>query len=191
MSTSKSIPYLGISDGREKYIRLLGKLCNRENLCFIKRVIVGFRSTAGSWILFPGHFFLFFFFCVCIGYFWSKDSRRKISNDSLMKIRVLIGYYKHMYKDKKLFLFICVYVCLSSSQSGLWHSQLGPWNTPTAPLQKDKTPATSVLDMTQSDGEAPVMLERWGMRSTPLLPSLPSLLWSWMVALYSSYLWVK
>ena len=29
----------------------------------------------------------------------------------------------------------------------------------------------------QSDGEVPVMLELWGMRSTPSLPSLPGPLW--------------
>ena len=29
----------------------------------------------------------------------------------------------------------------------------------------------------QSDGEVPVMLELWGMRSTPLLPLLPDPLW--------------
>ena len=41
----------------------------------------------------------------------------------------------------------------------------------------------SVLDMTkQSDGEAPVMLEHWGMRSVPSLPSLPGPLWSGVVA---------
>ena len=28
-------------------------------------------------------------------------------------------------------------------------------------------------DMKQSDPEVPVLLELWGMRSTPLLPSLP------------------
>ena len=33
----------------------------------------------------------------------------------------------------------------------------------------------------QSDGEAPVMLELWGMWSTPLLPSLPDPLWPVMV----------
>ena len=32
-------------------------------------------------------------------------------------------------------------------------------------------------DTKQSHGEAPVMLELWGMRSTPLLPSLPCPLW--------------
>ena len=34
----------------------------------------------------------------------------------------------------------------------------------------------------QSDGEAPVMLELWGMRSTSLLPSLSGPLWPGEVA---------
>ena len=34
----------------------------------------------------------------------------------------------------------------------------------------------------QSDGEVPMILELWGMRSTSSLPSLPSPLWSGMVA---------
>ena len=37
-------------------------------------------------------------------------------------------------------------------------------------------------DTKQSDGEAPVMLELWGILSTPLLPSLPGSLWSGVVA---------
>ena len=37
-------------------------------------------------------------------------------------------------------------------------------------------------DTKQSDGEVPVMLELWGMRSTPLLPLLPGPLWPWVVA---------
>ena len=32
-------------------------------------------------------------------------------------------------------------------------------------------------DTKQSDGEVPVMLEFWGMQSTPSLPSLPSPPW--------------
>ena len=51
--------------------------------------------------------------------------------------------------------------------------------TPTAPLQRSKTPTLSVLDMTLND---PVMLELWGMQSTPSLPLLPGLLWPGMVA---------
>ena len=43
-------------------------------------------------------------------------------------------------------------------------------------LYRAKTPAKSVLiyDTKQSDGQASVMVELWGMWSTPLLPSLPS-----------------
>ena len=37
-------------------------------------------------------------------------------------------------------------------------------------------------DTKQSDGEVPVMLEFWGMRSTPLLPLLPGPLWPGVVA---------
>ena len=34
----------------------------------------------------------------------------------------------------------------------------------------------------RSDGEAPVMLELWGMRSIPSLPLLPGPLWPGIVA---------
>ena len=39
-----------------------------------------------------------------------------------------------------------------------------------------------IYDTKQPDGEVPIMLELWGMRSTPSLPSLPSLLWPGVVA---------
>ena len=38
-------------------------------------------------------------------------------------------------------------------------------------------------DTKQSDGEVPAMLELWGMRSTPSLPSLPGPFWPGVVAL--------
>ena len=45
------------------------------------------------------------------------------------------------------------------------------------------TPAwVSWYDTKQSDGEVPVMLELWGMQSTPSLPSLPGPLWPRVVA---------
>ena len=53
--------------------------------------------------------------------------------------------------------------------------QLGLYNTSTAPL----CPGYGTK---QSDGEVPVMLELWEMRSSPLLPSLPDLLWIGLVA---------
>ena len=37
-------------------------------------------------------------------------------------------------------------------------------------------------DTKQSDGEVPAVLELWGTRSTPSLPSLPSPLWPGVVA---------
>ena len=37
-------------------------------------------------------------------------------------------------------------------------------------------------DTKQSDGEVSAMLELWGMRSTPSLPSLPGPLWPGVVA---------
>ena len=45
------------------------------------------------------------------------------------------------------------------------------------------TPPMSVLiyDIKQPDGEVPVMLELWGMRSTPSLPLLPGPLWPGVV----------
>ena len=54
-------------------------------------------------------------------------------------------------------------------------SRLGLYDIPTAPLQRGKKPSNecSVYDTKQSNDEVPVMLELWGMRSTPSLPSLP------------------
>ena len=52
---------------------------------------------------------------------------------------------------------------------------LGLQNTPTASLQRDKTPPHNefpVYDSKQSDVEVPVMLDVWGMGSTSSLPSL-------------------
>ena len=37
-------------------------------------------------------------------------------------------------------------------------------------------------DTKQSDGEVPVLLELWGMQSTPSLPLLPGPLWPGVVA---------
>ena len=43
--------------------------------------------------------------------------------------------------------------------------------------------AMSILYMTKKfDGEVPVVLELWGMQSSPLLPSLPGSIWPGMVA---------
>ena len=57
-------------------------------------------------------------------------------------------------------------------------------NTPAAFLQLGKTPPMSVplYDTEQSDDEAPVMLELWGMQSTPSLLLHPGLLQLGVVA---------
>ena len=54
-------------------------------------------------------------------------------------------------------------------------------NSPTASLQRGKTPSVSVLDMTLNNliHEVP---ELWRMQSTPLLPSLPDSLRSGVLA---------
>ena len=57
-------------------------------------------------------------------------------------------------------------------------------NTQTASPQRGKTPAKEYpgYDTKQSDGEVPVMLELWEMRSTPSLPSHPGPIWPEVVA---------
>ena len=54
----------------------------------------------------------------------------------------------------------------------------------TAPLQGGKTLTNECpgYDSKQSDGEVPVMLELWGMQSTPSMPSLPGPIWPRVVA---------
>ena len=55
----------------------------------------------------------------------------------------------------------------------------------TASHQRDKNLSFDecpVYDTEQSDGEVPVMLEVWGMWSTPSLLSLPAPLWPGVVA---------
>ena len=55
----------------------------------------------------------------------------------------------------------------------------------TASLQRVKTPLLNKCpgyDTKQSDSEIPVMLELWGMWSTPSLPSIPEPLWPRVVA---------
>ena len=63
-------------------------------------------------------------------------------------------------------------------------------NTPTASLQKGMNPqqVSWIYDTNQSDGDVSVMLELWGMWSTPLLPSLPESRWPGVVAPDRAYL---
>ena len=100
-------------------------------------------------------------------------------------------------KAISLTLNMSIWVMYPRFSQGEWVSLLGlfptrvglcpvDWGcrTLTAPLQRGKTPPNECpgYGTKQSDGEAPAMLELWGMRSTPSLPSLPVLLWPGVVA---------
>ena len=69
-------------------------------------------------------------------------------------------------------------ICINLYQ--MLASRMDLLNTPTVSLQRGKTPPPNecpVYDTKQSDGDVPVMLELWGIRSTSSLPLLPGLLW--------------
>ena len=61
---------------------------------------------------------------------------------------------------------------------------MGLENTLTGSLQRGKTHPNECpgYDTEQSDGVVPVLLEFWGMWSTPSLPLLTGLLWPEVVA---------
>ena len=79
----------------------------------------------------------------------------------------------------------------------LYHNQHSPvgWGSRIHWLhlcRKGKDPSPNkcpVCNTKQSDGKALVMLELWGMRSTPSLPSLPGPLWPRVVAPDSLIYW--
>ena len=58
-------------------------------------------------------------------------------------------------------------------------------------VKKNPPQRVSCYDTKLCDGEIPVILELWGMRSTPSLQLLPGPLWSGWWHLIGSYLWVK
>ena len=65
-------------------------------------------------------------------------------------------------------------------------NRLRLYDTPTVHLQKGKTSnEVPGYDSKQSDDEVLLMLDLWGMQSTPSLPSLPGPLWPRVVAIDS------
>ena len=70
----------------------------------------------------------------------------------------------------------CTYICT--------HTHTWLPSRLTAPLQRGKIPPNECTgyDTKQSDGEVPVMLQLWGMWSTPSLSLLPGSLWPGVVA---------
>ena len=79
--------------------------------------------------------------------------------------------------DRKHLLFTQVHLLFDSSTEG---QHVTNSNTPTASLQRRKTPPSWVFWIYDVP---PVTLELWGMRSTPSLPRLPGPLWSEVVVL--------
>ena len=76
------------------------------------------------------------------------------------------------------------YVDCPSSHRSPWPSHQRLQNTPTVSLQSDKPSPYSCpgYDIKQSNVVVPVILEVWGMRRTPLLPSQRDPLWPGAVA---------
>ncbi len=70
------------------------------------------------------------------------------------------------------------------NQSGPGFELVSPCPYPATITITPRTPPLHFghLQSEQSDGEVPVMLEVWGMKSTPSLPSLPGSLWPGVVA---------
>ena len=69
---------------------------------------------------------------------------------------------------------------VSAHQLPLYHQPPGVPTT-VAQLARAVEYKSSGYDTKQSDGEVPVMLELWGMLSTPSLPSPPDPLWPGVV----------
>ena len=111
----------------------------------------------------------------------------KIDPDPLLTNQYIIYWFQFI-----IYIYIYIYIfkkkpCWWIFHCYIWLSQLGLQNTPTASLQRGKTPPNKCpgYHTKQSDGEAP------GMQSTPSLPSLPGPLLprvnsTWQGPLYGS-----
>ena len=128
------------------------------------------------------HIFLFSCISHCL---WWDDERYSFVFISLLFSCFFLSFFKLKY---------------SNVISRIWLlSHLGQWNTLTASLQRVRLPqwvfSTSAeaveytdcneylgYDSKQSDCEVLVMLELWGMQSTPSLSLLPGPLWPRVVA---------
>ena len=92
-------------------------------------------------------------------------------------VYVYIYIYIYMNVCVYKYIYVCVCVCVAQSDEAVkyinYFSAKG----------EDSSNECPVYDTKQSDGEAPVMLELWGMHSTPSLPSLSGPLWPNVVTL--------
>ena len=85
-----------------------------------------------------------------------------------------------------IYIYMCVCVCVCISLLWFISCPVG-WDCRIHRLQLYRgvrPPPNEFLgyDTKQSDGEVPVIMGLWGMRSTPSLPLLPGPLWPGMVA---------
>ena len=98
-------------------------------------------------------------------------------------------------KNVHIYIYIYIYIYIKCPQYQLFNSEYFEtyqilscpvgWSCRMCWLHLCKgvrhLPKCPGYDTKQSDGEVPVMLELWGMRSTPSLPLLPGPLWPWVV----------
>ena len=75
-----------------------------------------------------------------------------------------------------------VYLCKCVQTNDCCPVSWGSRIPPASSLQRGKTNECPGYDTKQSGGDVAVMLEIWGMRSTPSLPSVPGPLWHGVVA---------
>ena len=81
--------------------------------------------------------------------------------------------------DTSTFLFVCFFHFVQDCPVG-WGCRIHRLHL----CRGVRTPTNECpyYDTKQSDGEVPLMLRLWGMRSTPSLPLLPGPLWPGVVA---------
>ena len=144
---------------------------------------------------------------------YNSDAEKILSLNRNLKTIISVyhlSYYSHYTHDHNiLWSFIwtmalyCVYGLFPSCSYGpnaTWLLEKKPVaQSAGAAKYTDRIPAEEqhspnecpACDTKQSDGEVTVMLDLWGMWSTPLLPSLLGLFYPEWLHLIGSYLWVK
>ena len=109
-----------------------------------------------------------------------------------LTILVWKKFRSNLLKNKIAYkLFTLNHICISIYLNGYfisiskWPSRLGAveyTNCISAGWGQTHPNECPEYDTTQSDGVVPLILELWGIRSTPSLPSLTDPLWPWAVA---------
>ena len=94
-----------------------------------------------------------------------------------------------MYNYKKTYIYIYIYIYIYTHTHTHRHTYIHAhiysvveYTDCFSAEMQDPPKECSGYDTKQSDSEILVLLELWGMQSTPSWPSLPTLLWSGVVA---------